>query len=106
MVGSFVIRGAAPRNVGSLAATAGTGFLDRLFYDFTGFPGALLNPAEQFVVLALDVLEIVIRKLGPLLFQFALGDVPVALDFECVHKSPFPFWFSFAANVTAKIAPQ
>jgi hypothetical protein len=93
-------------NVRSLAATAGTGFLDRLFDGFTGFPGAFLNPANQFVVLALDVLEIVIRELGPLLLQLALGDVPVALDFEFIHKSPFHFWFSFAANVTAKIIPQ
>jgi hypothetical protein len=32
-------------------------------------------------------LEIVIRQLGPFLFQLALGDVPVAFDFECVHES-------------------
>jgi len=30
-------------------------------------------------VLAFGELEIVIRELGPLLFQLALGDVPVAL---------------------------
>jgi hypothetical protein len=31
-------------------------------------------------------LQIVIRELGPFLFQLALGNVPVALDFECGHN--------------------
>jgi hypothetical protein len=30
-------------------------------------------------------LQVVIRELGPLLFQLALGDVPVAFNFEFVH---------------------
>jgi hypothetical protein len=34
---------------------------------------------------AFNVEEIVIRELGPLLLQLALGDVPVAFDFKCVH---------------------
>jgi hypothetical protein len=80
------------RAVGSLfAAAAGRGFLDGLFDRFAGFAGALLNAAQQFIVLAFDELEIVIRELGPLLFQLALGDVPVAFDFECVHSALF--WF-------------
>ena len=69
------------RTVGSLLAAARRGFLDGLFDRFPGFAGALLNAAQQFIVLALGALEIVIRELGPLLFQLALGDVPVALDF-------------------------
>jgi hypothetical protein len=36
-------------------------------------------------------LEIVIRELGPLLFQLALGDVPVAFAFECIHNNSFVF---------------
>jgi hypothetical protein len=76
---------AAP--AGSLfAAAGGTGFLDRLFDRFTGFARALLNPANKFSLLAFGVLEIVIRELGPFLFQLALGDVPVAFDFECSHN--------------------
>jgi hypothetical protein len=67
------------------AAFGGAEFLDGLFDRFTSLAGALLNTAKQFVVLALDVLEIVIRKFGPLLLQLALCDVPIALDFECVH---------------------
>ena len=59
------------------------GFLDRFFDRFTGFAGALLYPAKQFVALAFGILEIVIRELGPLLLQLAFGDVPVAFDFEC-----------------------
>jgi len=31
-------------------------------------------------------LEIAIREFGPLLLQLALGDVPVAFDFECRHN--------------------
>jgi hypothetical protein len=75
------------RAVGSLfAAAGGAGFLDGLFDRFTGFAGALLNAANQFFLLAFGVLEIVIRELGPFLFQLALGDVPVAFDFECGHN--------------------
>jgi hypothetical protein len=48
-------------------------------------------------------LEIVIRELGPLLSQLALGDVPVAFDFECVHTILFCLSLLFAANVTAKV---
>jgi hypothetical protein len=82
------------RVVGSLFAAAGRGgFLDRLFDRFTGFSGALLNPANQFFLLAFGILEIVIRELGPLLLQLALGDVPVALDFEFIHGALFCFSF-------------
>jgi hypothetical protein len=87
--------------VSSLRA-AGTSFFDCFFDHFSGFAGALLNPTEQFVLLALNVLEIVICELGPLLFQLALGDVPVAFDFKCVHSGSFCFSFPFAVNVTAK----
>ena len=58
-----------------------------LFDRFAGFAGALLDPANQFFLLAFDVLEIAIRELGPLLLQLAFGDVPVAFDFECRHNS-------------------
>ena len=67
---------------GSLFAATGRGFLESLLDRFTGFASALLNAAQQLVVLAFGELEIVVRELGPLLFQLALGDVPVALDFE------------------------
>ena len=80
------------RAVGSLLA-AGRGFLHGLFDRFTSFAGALLDAAQHFVVLSFDELEIVIRELGPLLFQLALGNVPVAFDFECVHSALFCFSF-------------
>jgi hypothetical protein len=82
------------RAVGSLlgrTATAGRCILDGLLDRFAGFAGALLNASQQFIVLAFDALEIVIRKLSPLLFQLAFGDIPVALDFECVHSALFCF---------------
>jgi len=79
-------------NVG-LLATAGRGeILDRIFNHFTGLAGELLNPADQFFLLACSVTEIIIRELRPFLFQFALRDVPVAFDFECGHIIRW-FWF-------------
>jgi hypothetical protein len=81
----------AHRGASTSLRAAGAGFFDSVFDHFTGFTGALLNPTEQFVVLALDVLEIVIGELGPSLFQLALSDVPVALDFKCVHRVSFLF---------------
>jgi hypothetical protein len=78
------------RAAGSLfAAAAGRGFLESLFDRFTGFAGALLNAAQQFVVLAFGKLKIIVRELGPLLFQLAFGDVPVAFAFEFVHNNSF-----------------
>ena len=71
---------------GSLFAATGRGFLESLLDRFSGFASALLNAAQQLVVLAFGELEIVVRELGPLLFQLALGDVPVAFAFECVHN--------------------
>jgi len=77
---------------------AGRGeFLDGLFDRFTGFAGSLLNLTEQFFALALAELEIVIRKLGPFLFQLALGNVPIAFDFEFVHNSSLCSSFPFRA---------
>src|ERR1035437_4519680 len=88
--------------VGSLfAAAGGAGFLDGLFDRFPGFTGALLNPANKFFLLAFGELEIVIRELGPLLFQLALGNVPVALNFEFIHNNSSCILFT--ASVTAKM---
>ena len=60
-------------------------FLDRLFDSLTGFAGALLNAPQQLLLLAFHELEVVFSELGPLLFEFALGDVPVAFDFKFGH---------------------
>ena len=87
-----------PKNVRLLAAAGGRVFLDRVFNHFTRFAGEFLNPANQFFLLAFGVTEIIIRKLGPSLFQLALGDVPVAFDFECVH-----IIFLVAANVAENV---
>jgi len=51
-----------------------------------------LNPPQQFLGLAFDVLKFVIRELGPLLFQLSFDDVAVTFDFEFVHKC-FQFGF-------------
>jgi hypothetical protein len=70
---------------------------------FWNRPTIFLLPA--FGVL---VLEIVIRELGPILFQLAINDVPVAIDFECDsdhhNGGQFCFLFSFAVNVPAEVS--
>ena len=76
--------------------------MECLFDGRTGFAGGLLDSTEQFLMLALDILEVVIRELGPLLFQLALGDVPVAFDFEFVHTSSFFSLIPFTVDVTEK----
>jgi len=63
------------------AAAGGAGFVNHFFDRFTSFAGALLNPANQFGLLAFDELQIVIREFGPFLLQLPFGDVPVAFDF-------------------------
>jgi hypothetical protein len=95
----------ASRGSHLFATASGAGFIERLFDRFAGFPGALLNSADQFLGLAFGELEIVVRELGPFLFQFALGDVPVAFDFKCIHNSDYCFvvCFSFAVNATTKV---
>src|ERR1700676_1681907 len=106
MFGSSDIRALAASECSLITTAAGGAeFLDHLFYCFAGFAGALLNPANQFFLFAFGVLEIVIRKHGPFLFQLALGNVPVAFDFECGHNSQFYFCclFSSTFNVTPKV---
>jgi hypothetical protein len=44
-----------------------------------------LNPTKQFLGLAFDALEFIVRELGSLLFQLALDDVKIAFDFEFCH---------------------
>lgn len=56
-------------------------FLDR----FPGFTRAFLDAAQQYFLLAFGLLQIIVRKRGPLLLEFAFDDVPVALDLECCH---------------------
>ena len=65
---------------------AGTALVQFFFDGFAGFARGLLDAADQFLCLAFGVLEVVIRQLGPFLFELALGDVPVAFDFECIHN--------------------
>src|SRR5664279_189317 len=105
MYGSSDLRASTASDIRLLTASGGAGFLERLLNRFAGFPGALLNPSNKLFLLAFGILEIVIRELGPLLFQLALGDVPVAFDFKCVHNalSCYVFCFLSAVNVTAKV---
>jgi hypothetical protein len=48
-------------------------------------PRALLDAADQFILLALGELQVVIRKLRDFLFQLTLGNVPVSFDSESAH---------------------
>jgi len=73
-----------------------------LFNGFAVFAGGFLDAADQLFLLALGVGQVVIGELGPFLFELALGDVPVAFDFECVHNGFVFCWFSSAAGMAAK----
>ena len=72
---------ARQRPARSVATATGGGFLDRLLNRLMGFARAFLDPPQQFIPHAVNILEVVIRERGPLLLQLALGDVPVAFDF-------------------------
>ena len=82
------------------AATGAGALLYRVFDNSTGFTSDLLNPANQFFLLAFGVSEIIIREVGPFLFQLAFDNVPVAFDFECVHAC-FSCC-SFSSDMTGK----
>jgi hypothetical protein len=62
------------------------GLVDGLLHLLPRFTGSLLDAADQFALLAFNELKIVIGELGPLLFQFAFDDIPVAFHFQRVHK--------------------
>ena len=59
--------------------------MDGLFDGFTSFTCALLNPTIEFFLFTFDILQVIVREFRPLLFQLALGNVPIAFDFECCH---------------------
>ena len=69
-------------------------FLDGLLDHLAGFAGALLDVADDFIRSTFGKLEVVIRELGPFLFELALGDVPIAFDFKCCHDCVFAVMFS------------
>jgi hypothetical protein len=80
------------------------GFLHGLFDRCASFARALLNPPIKFFVLAFGILQIVIRELGPLLFQLPFRNVPITFDFKFGHMVCFVcLFFRFAANVTTKV---
>lgn len=59
------------------------GALDRL----AGFAGSFLDATEEFVLLAFDQLEVIVSEFCPLLFEVPFDDVPVAFEFEFIHRA-------------------
>lgn len=53
---------------------------------FPGLASPFLDAANQFILLSLDELQLVIRKLRKPLFQLALGNVPISFGSEQTHK--------------------
>jgi hypothetical protein len=47
--------------------------------------GAPLDTANDFVLVALLELKVIIGQVSPFLFQLALGNVPVAFHFGFIH---------------------
>ena len=68
-----------------MAAVAAT-FVNDVLDFILVLTSAFLDAADQFVFLAIHKLQVVVRELREFLFQPALGDVPVAFHFQCVHK--------------------
>ena len=62
-------------NLRKSGAAGGIRFPHRAFDDFTGLARPLLDPAEEFFLLPGDKLQVIIRELGPLLLQLALGEL-------------------------------
>jgi hypothetical protein len=56
---------------------------------FPGVADALLNAANQLVLLAFDEFQIVMHQLREFLFQPAFGDFPVAFDKQSAHAIPW-----------------
>ncbi len=67
---------------GGLAKTFVHGALDFL----PALAGAFLDAADEFIRLAIHILQVVIRQLSPFLFQLTLGNVPVAFVRERIHR--------------------
>ena len=64
---------------------------------FLRLAGALLNAAQQFLLLPPVELQVVVRQVGVFLFEFAFDDVPVTLQFEFIHSSVY-FVFGFCGE--------
>jgi hypothetical protein len=60
-------------------------FTEGLGNFFVVLTGAFLDATDQFIFLAPDELQIIIRELGEFLFQLALGNVPVSFEDKCAH---------------------
>lgn len=72
------------------SVVAAAAFINAVLLAFFGPPGAFLNAANQFVLLAFHELQSVVRKLREFLFQLALGDVPISFGGKYAHTI-FPF---------------
>jgi hypothetical protein len=79
--------------------SAAAAFVDGLYNLFPGLTGAFLDAADQFILLAFDVLEVVIGELREFLFQLALGNVPVSFGGKSSH---IIFLFVFSARGVAR----
>jgi hypothetical protein len=77
--------GLVARRIHLVFATAAFVFVHVEFKFFSALHGSFLDATDQFILLALGELQIVIRKLREFLFQFAFGDVPVSFGYESVH---------------------
>jgi len=92
------IHGLLARRIHLVFATAA--FVHNTVNFFSVPSGALLDAADQFILLALGELQVVIRKLCEFLFQLALGNVPVSFGGESAHMS-FVWLFVSAARLDA-----
>jgi len=57
-----------------------------------GLAGTLLYAAKQFILLAIEELQFVIRQACEFLFQFPLGDVPSSFGCKLAHRYVWLRW--------------
>jgi hypothetical protein len=68
-----------------MTAMAFAGFVLQLLDFPAKLAGVLLDATGQFILLASEELQFVIRELGDFLFQFALGNVPSSFGCKRAH---------------------
>jgi hypothetical protein len=69
--------------------------INELLHSFLGVSRALLNPPNQFVLLAFFVSKVVVCEFRVFLFEFSFGDIPVALDMKGIHFDALSFVLLF-----------
>src|SRR5437870_7681491 len=58
-------------------------------------PVSLLNPADQLVTFARDLINVIVRQVSPLFFDLPFQLFPLSRNFIPIHLCHPPFWFFY-----------